>query len=92
MKIGKTYTDFKEWQTQYMEWMDSMPKFYNHKFLAITGIFCNNGSLDDYDAKEFMFPNTLEVDNMDILELNFAISTMMEEWNKKLRLIVEENN
>lgn len=92
MKTGKTYTDFKEWQTQYLEWMHSMPKFYNHKFLAITGIFCNNGNLDEYDSKEFMFPNTLEVDNMDIDELNFAISTMMEEWNNKLRLIVQENN
>lgn len=88
----KTYTQFKEYQDAYMNWLNSMPKFYNHRYLAIAGVFCNDGTLDENDAKEFMFPNIVEVDNMDFNMIKFAFITMMNEWESKVQSIIDENN
>ena len=85
-----TYTDFKEWQEEYLKWMNSMPKFYNNKFLAVTGIFCNNENLDEFDAKEFMFPNVLEIHNMDEDLIKFSFICMIEEWEKKINDILND--
>jgi len=86
----KTYTDFEEWKAVYLAWIESMPRYYNYKFLAMTGIFCNDGSLNEIDAKEFMFANVIEVDNMDEDMMKFAFITMIEEWESQLNQLVSE--
>jgi hypothetical protein len=75
METGKTYTDFKEWQKQYLIWRDQMPRYYNLKFLAINGIFCKIENED----KEFMFPLQVEIDNLTKDEIHFAGACALDE-------------
>jgi hypothetical protein len=88
METGKTYTDFKEWQKQYLIWRDQMPRYYNLKFLAINGIFCKEVN----DDKEFMFPLYVEIDNLTKDEIEFAGICALEEIQKKIVSDWQEKN